>query len=95
MDVDDDNHLNKNVELMEDVVIVQVAIDSFTEALLDTYSDHYGMAHYIIDHPIIFDLFNELLGRLFEMELSPSTKILVTDAYIVRAIFDDEHYSFI
>jgi hypothetical protein len=68
MDVEDDNHLNKNVNLMEDVKIVQVAVD--TEALLDTLSDHYGMAHYINDHPIIFNRFNELFGVLFGMELS-------------------------
>jgi hypothetical protein len=36
MDVDDDdNHLNNNVDLMEDVNLVQVAIDSFTEAVFD------------------------------------------------------------
>jgi hypothetical protein len=33
---DDDNHLNNNVDLMEDADVVQVVIDSFTEALLDT-----------------------------------------------------------
>jgi hypothetical protein len=39
------------------------------------------------NHPIIFDRFNELLGVLFEMELSPPTNILATEAYVVRAIF--------
>jgi hypothetical protein len=30
---------------------------------------------------------NELLGILFEMELAPPTKSLVTEAYVVRAFF--------
>jgi hypothetical protein len=94
MDVDDDLHLNNNVDLMEDVDIVQVVIDLFTEAVLDTDSDHYGMAHYINDHPIIIYWFNELLGVLFEMELPPSMKSLVTEVYVVRAIIYDQNYSF-
>jgi hypothetical protein len=52
------------------------------------------MAHYINDQLIIFDRFNELLGVLIEMELLPPMKSLVTKAYVVRAIFYDENYSF-
>jgi hypothetical protein len=52
------------------------------------------MAHYINYHPIICYWFNEFLGVLFDMELSSPTKSLVTEAYVVRANFYDENYSF-
>jgi hypothetical protein len=74
MEVDDDNN-HLDVDLMEDVDVVQVAIDLLTEALLYIES-HYGMTHYINDQPTTFDGFNELLVVFFEMELSPSTKSL-------------------
>jgi hypothetical protein len=52
------------------------------------------MAHYINNCPLIFDRFKELLVVLFEMELAPSMKRLVTAGHIVDCIFDHENYSF-
>jgi hypothetical protein len=50
------------------------------------------MAHYISDYPIIFERFNEFLGILFQMELTPSTDRLMTTDYIVECLFDQENY---
>jgi hypothetical protein len=42
------------------------------------------MTHHINDYPIIFDRFNELLGPLFQIELTHSMKGLATRGYIVE-----------
>jgi hypothetical protein len=53
------------------------------------------MAHYINDHAIIYDRYNEIISLLFEMELDPSKQSLVTPQYIAECIFSDENYTFV
>jgi hypothetical protein len=57
-----DNGLNIGVD------VISVALEAFTSAIIDNDSAHYDMAHYINDHAIIYDRFNEIVSLLFEME---------------------------
>jgi hypothetical protein len=77
-----------------DIDAIAVSLDAFMSALIERESCNFEIAHYINGYPIIFDRFKELLGVLFEMELTSSTKRLVTAEYIVYCIFDHENYSF-
>jgi hypothetical protein len=95
IDDEDDNQLDDgDVGVGGGVDVIAVGLDAFTSALIERESCNFEMAHYINDYPIIFDRFNELLGVLFEMELTPSTKRLVTTEHIVNCMFDHEKYSF-
>jgi hypothetical protein len=64
------------------------------EALTTPESEHSTMSHYKNDCIIIFDRFNELLPLLFEMDLNPNTKDMITAEVIVQCIFSGENYTF-
>jgi hypothetical protein len=84
--VDEDNTIGIDVLL--------IAVEAYTEALNMPESEHYTMSHYINDHIIIVDHFNELLSLLFKIEINPKTKDLITAEYIVQYIFSGENYTF-
>jgi hypothetical protein len=93
MDFDDDvNNQRDDDDVGGEVNVIAVRLDAFASALIEIESDHFQMAHYINECPIIVDHFNELLGILFK--LFPSMKWLVTQDYIVECMFDHENYSF-
>jgi hypothetical protein len=75
--------------------VIAVGLDAFTSALIETESNHLEMAHYINEYPIISEHFNEILGILFQMELTPSMKRLVIADYIVECIFYHDNDSFV
>jgi hypothetical protein len=72
MDYNDDNLL-EDEDAWEVVDVIPVGLDTYMSALIETESDHFEMAHFINDYPIIFELFNELLRIFFQMELTRST----------------------
>jgi hypothetical protein len=43
---------------------------------------------------IIYDRFNKTISLLFEIEVNPATKSVVTESYVVECIFLDDIYSF-
>jgi hypothetical protein len=48
----------------------------------------------INDNAIIFDRFDELLSLLFEMEIDPRTKHIITKECVIQCIISDDNYSF-
>jgi hypothetical protein len=87
-DTDTDTNNNVNVD------VVSVALEAYTEAIINPESEHFKFAHYINDHAIIYDRFKEIISLLFEMELNPATKSVVMESYVVKYIFSDDNYPF-
>jgi hypothetical protein len=91
--VKDDNHLGDSFNI--GVYVISVALEAFTSTIIDFDAAHYNMAHYINDHAIIYECFNEIISLLFEMELDPSKQSLVTHQYILECIFFDDNCTFV
>jgi hypothetical protein len=78
-----DSNNNDLVQERVGVDDVMVAFDVFTTAIIHVESPYYDMDHYINDHLIIYDRFNETISLLLKMVLDPSKQALVNPAYIV------------
>jgi hypothetical protein len=79
--VDDENNPENGLNI--GVYVTSVALEAFTSAIINNDSAHYDMVHYIDDHVIIYDRFNEIVSLIFEMELNLSKQSLVTPQYII------------
>jgi hypothetical protein len=87
----EENQPNNNLNNDAGNDVVAVALEAYTEAIINPEYEQLKFGHYINDHAIIYDRSNKITSLLFEIELNPAMKSVVMESCVVECICSYEN----